>query len=278
MNALAQASLSQPYWSDVRRIIAPMLDEILTQVAIAYNLSERSLRSVVLLHLPQFSFEHLNNKLFLHNEVVDIAQQIKLQQHGFEDWANRQTIDSFKTADFRTTLVSEQIAQDLLVRFHYLRSAHAGESIGIYRKSDAIPTALVTMSPMNVTVLQQYVPGNEMNDARLLSRMFAFEWAPRNSISYLLGQVTRWMKLHHPHVHTFLTFVNPNVEFTGSSYRASNWGLVGSYPAQYRYFEGKYISARMFYGLRQNALSSVQVSFAQYDLQPLEVWAYYIRK
>jgi hypothetical protein len=278
LNALAQASLSQPRWSDVRQFIAPMFDEILSHVAATHHLSERSLRSVVLLHLPQFSFERLNNKLFLYNEVENIAQWIKQKQCGFENWVTRREIEPFHAGNFRTALVSEQTAQDLHTRFHYLHSAHAGESIGIYHQSDSVPTALVTISAMNVTVLQQYVPKGDIENARLLSRMFAFEWAPRNSISYLLGQVTRWMRQHQPSVHTFLTFVNPNVEFTGSSYRASNWELVGNYPTQYRYFDGKYISGRMFYELRQNALSSVQVSSAEYDLKPLEVWAYRIRK
>jgi hypothetical protein len=67
------------------------------------------------------------------------------------------------------------------------------------------------------------------------------------------------------------------VEFSGSSYRASNWELVGTHPTHYRYFEGTYISARAFYELAKTA-GMPPISMSRYELEPLEIWAYRFRR
>src|SRR5579864_3508232 len=43
----------------------------------------------------------------------------------------------------------------------------------------------------------------------------------------------------------FLTYVNPNMGFTGSSYRASGWTQIGMEPGTtYRYIDDRYITDR----------------------------------
>jgi hypothetical protein len=79
--------------------------------------------------------------------------------------------------------------------------------------------------------------------ARVVSRVFVFEGAPRNSISYLLSRVAR--EERHLGVTDLLTYVNPNMMFSGSSYRASGWRQLGSEPGTtYRYLDGRYITDR----------------------------------
>ena len=42
-----------------------------------------------------------------------------------------------------------------------------------------------------------------------------------------------------------LTYVNPNMGFTGSSYRASGWCLLGTEPGtSYRYLDHRYVTDR----------------------------------
>jgi hypothetical protein len=47
----------------------------------------------------------------------------------------------------------------------------------------------------------------------------------------------------------FVTYVNPNMGFTGSSYRASGWHLLGVEPGTtYRYIDDRYITDRELSG------------------------------
>jgi hypothetical protein len=46
-------------------------------------------------------------------------------------------------------------------------------------------------------------------------------------------------------VSDYVTYVNPNMGFTGSSYRASGWHLLGTEPGTtYRYLDERYITDR----------------------------------
>jgi hypothetical protein len=115
--------------------------------------------------------------------------------------------------------------------------------------------------------------------SRVLSRVFAFPHVPPNAISTLLSRIARKQKLLG--VDLLLTYVNPNVGFTGASYRASNWTLIGGEPIHaYCYVDERYITnreldrkfgshdpARLSYLLGPRFASSVMV------LSPLLVFA-----
>lgn len=81
------------------------------------------------------------------------------------------------------------------------------------------------------------------DSARVVSRVFAFEGAPKNSISYLLSRAAREESLLG--TTELVTYVNPNMGFTGSSYRASGWDLLGTEPGTtYRYLDERYVTDR----------------------------------
>ena len=76
-----------------------------------------------------------------------------------------------------------------------------------------------------------------------MSRVFVFEGAPRNLISYLLSRAARAER--RLGVTDFVTYVNPNMGFTGRSYRASGWQLLGNEPGTtYRYLDSRYVTDR----------------------------------
>jgi hypothetical protein len=79
--------------------------------------------------------------------------------------------------------------------------------------------------------------------SRVLSRVFAFPRTPPNALSTLLSRVAKQQKLLG--VELLLTYVNPNVGFTGVSYRASNWTPMGSERVEaYYYVDERYITNR----------------------------------
>lgn len=119
---------------------------------------------------------------------------------------------------------------------------------------------------------------NSIGLARVVSRVFAFEGAPKNSISYLLSRVARAERRRG--VTDLLTYVNPNMGFTGNSYRASGWRLLGKETGTtYRYLDGRYITDRRLeaeFGKHNDRtyqkLLGARFSFSTMPLAPLLVF------
>jgi len=129
--------------------------------------------------------------------------------------------------------------------FHYLRSPRIdSRAYGLSTRSGHL-VALCVTSPLDVVGLEALLEarGRFSKSARVVSRVFVFEGAPKNSISYMLSRAADEERQFG--VTDFVTYVNPNMGFTGSSYRASGWQLLGSEPGtKYRYFEDRYTTDR----------------------------------
>lgn len=136
-------------------------------------------------------------------------------------------------------------ARDVMQRFHYLRSPRTdSRAYGLSTGSGQL-VALCVSSPLDVDGLRELLAsrGRPTELARVVSRVFAFEGAPKNSISYMLSRAAR--EERRVGVTDFVTYVNPSMGFTGSSYRASNWHLLGIEPGtKYRYVDGRYTTDR----------------------------------
>jgi hypothetical protein len=136
-------------------------------------------------------------------------------------------------------------ANDVMQRFHYLRSPRTdGRAYGLSTAGGRL-VALCVSSPLDVAHLEELLTaaGRLPESARCISRVFAFEGAPVNCISYLLSRVGKAER--RLGVTDFVTYVNPNMGFTGISYRASGWQLLGDEPGtRYRYLDGRYTTDR----------------------------------
>jgi hypothetical protein len=141
--------------------------------------------------------------------------------------------------------VDSATANDVMERFHYLRSPRTdGRAYGLKTKADRL-VALCVLSPLDVPRLHDLLSdhGRSGDRARVVSRVFVFEGAPANSISFLLSRATRAERLHG--ATDFVTYVNPNMGFAGSSYRASGWQQLGDEPGTtYRYVDNRYRTDR----------------------------------
>jgi hypothetical protein len=169
----------------------------------------------------------------------DLAQELPV---GAE-WVVPAGVSSPRSLHFHA--LDPAIAYDVTERFHYLRSPRTdGRAYGLSTATGQL-IALCVSSPLDVAHLCDLLMsrGRSSELARVVSRVFVFEGAPSNSISHLLSRAARAER--GLGVTDFVTYVNPNMGFTGSSYRASGWQLLGHEPGTtYRYLDARYVTDR----------------------------------
>ncbi|MBV9225155.1 MAG: hypothetical protein JOY85_14070 [Acidobacteriaceae bacterium] len=154
--------------------------------------------------------------------------------------------------------ISSDLADNVTRRFHYLRSPRRDSHAYGLLTPDGNLVTLAVVSGLDVPYLQFLlsIQNRPAISARVVSRVFAFEGAPLNSISYLLSRCA--VKERAGGASDLLTYVNPNLGFTGVSYRASGWSLLGEEPVtRYCYLDSRYITDREL-ALRFGALSDAE--------------------
>src|SRR5205823_2824914 len=112
--------------------------------------------------------------------------------------------------------VSDEVARPILDRFHYLLSFRGDTNFfGLtVRTGGRWPVAIVSLSPFDLSNIlpDESVAGPGLEGkALVLSRVFGFPAAPRNSLSFLLARVRRWLAFNRPEVEILVTYCNPNV-------------------------------------------------------------------
>jgi len=96
-----------------------------------------------------------------------------------------------------------------------------------------------------------------------------------------MSRVRALLRRIEPHVSLLLTYLNPNVGFTGASYKADNWVLFGEEnDTRYLYLDGDYKTDRFFWERFGSSNFEVltrmlgeRVTRSSYSLAPLQVFA-----
>lgn len=219
---------------------APALRDLVSGIAAAAGCPERPLHLQALLQLPQVADGYGDVAMSV---VEELMTELARELPPAPLWAVACQAGSPRSLQFGEISASE--ARSVTDDFHYLRSTRDdGRAYGSVTPGGGLVAMCVT-SPLDVPHLEAMLAGvsGPRRSPRVLSRVFAFEGAPRNTISHLLSQVCQAER--RLGVTDMLTYVNPNMGFTGSSYRASGWCLLGTEPGtSYRYLDHRYVTDR----------------------------------
>lgn len=218
----------------------PLLSNYVESTAYAADRPARPLHLQALLQLPRLADTRgLVAGSIVGSLLAELAQELPERAQ----WIVRD--GGLSPRLFRFHEVEAARARDVLQRFHYLRSPRTdGRAYGLSTNGGRL-VALCVSSPLDVSTLRELLSshGRPTECARVVSRVFVFEGAPKNSISYMLSQAAR--EERRLGVTDLVTYVNPNMGFTGSSYRASSWQLLGiETGTKYRYVDGRYTTDR----------------------------------
>lgn len=78
------------------------------------------------------------------------------------------------------------------------------------------------------TANQRRLCGEEYTERMLeLNRLFIFDWAGRNSESWLIGQSFKYLERHHSQYTVLLSYADEGQNHKGLIYRATNWLYTG---------------------------------------------------
>jgi hypothetical protein len=256
-------------FADVLGEISPGIASAVAECAAETGVPERDLTTRLLLHLPRMSEYELHAPDAVLREAFRLAEKIRLVRAGHSEWVARPKIEQLCKGEISFRVCEEEIAQEIYRGFHYIGSPREGCHFGLFHRDDEIPMALVTASPLDVQYLERAIEA-PAESVLMVSRVYAFDWAPRNSISCLLSQFVNWVRAFRPEIRCLVTYVNPNLAFTGAAFRASNWRHFTTHATVYRYLDRDYISHRTYGALTSGERSRVTES--QFGLKPLDVY------
>ena len=221
---------------------------LVRDAAIKHGVEPRALAVRTLLHLPrvagfkgQLSLRQIQAELGARMEELldDQAKLERLMPAGV-----------FKLQDLQFVAeYSSDNAEQIFTHLHYLRSSRPGALN--YALVDPVygqPISLCSVSPLEWRRVGRQITtqfGVPMDAVWDISRVYSFDVAPPNAISYLLARVRSDIRRRRADVQLLSTAVDPNLGFTGSSYLAANWQRWMTIKARpYMYYRGGYVTPR----------------------------------
>jgi hypothetical protein len=218
----------------------PDLLKCVESIARRANRPFRPLKLQTLLHLPGLAG---SSGIVARVTAASLIEELAHELPALPRWKTG-TAEVDSPRDLQFVEVGTDEARHIMGTFHYLRSPRTdGRAYGLSTASGAV-IALAVSSPLDVEGISTLLRNaKRLGRARVISRLFVFEDAPKNSISYLLARASAHERCFD--TTDLVTYVNPNMGFTGVSYRASGWTILGSEPGtRYKYVDGRYITDR----------------------------------
>jgi hypothetical protein len=229
------------------------------------ELDHRALSVRTLLHLPRVA----NARGYVSRTQVDREFFFTGRQLRKDMNAARAMISAGQPelGELEFTVIPQAQAEAIFSKLHYLRSGRPNSlNFALLDRGDRLPITLCSVSPLewqriaSQIQLRFEVPAHKIWD---ISRVYSRNGAPPNAISYLLSRVRSALRQSDHNIELFITAVDTNLGFLGSSYRAANWQQWFTVQARpYLYYERRYISPRQ---LRQefgtSSLTELQLKY-----------------
>ncbi len=255
-------------------------DRLVTAAGSRDGVSSRALRLQALLHLPRIaSSSGTVPAPVAAGEIDRLAALLAAETEPWRELAASPRRPPQSPKELEVVPLPSEEARVIQEHFHYLRSWRP-DTLPFGACFNGRVAALASVAPLDVApIIASLPPGLDAEDLAVVARVFAFDWAPRNTITYLLARVARILAEHPKRM--LLTYLNPNLGFTGASYKAANWTLYAHESGtRYAYLDRDYITDRKLrerYAtadpVRLQALLGSRIAFSTMPLRPLELYA-----
>lgn len=220
---------------------------LVKETAHRVGVAPRALAVRTLLQLPRVA----SHKGWISRWQVQRELRISAERLRSDELAARSCVpfEKFQLHDLIFQEIDTARALPVLTWLHYLRSARPGSRhFALVDPIDGLPVTLCSMSPLEWKCVGSRLWSQfaiSPDRAWDVSRVYSVDLAPANAISLLLSRVRKYVRHNMFPVDLLVTAVDPNLGFTGSSYRASNWQQWMTIRARpYLYEHGRYVSPR----------------------------------
>jgi hypothetical protein len=248
------------------------------------RIDELSLRANVLLHLPRIIKEALPALTAYEHELWLIGKELEERQRPYLDWAEPPKQDVPELRDYRLVELSDEQAQVFHERFHYVGSYRRNSvNFGLVIPQDNKVACMASFNSFDIANLTTKVAAiAKPENVLVLSRSFAFRWAPCNAFSYMLRRALKVLRSRNRDLQAMVTYINPNLGFTGAQFNPLIWKpLALERGTSYSYVDGKYTTVRelisRFGTFERRVLAEMLGSryvTSSIELEPLKVLIY----
>ena len=228
----------------------------------------RTVRSRTLLNLLRFDVARVSDVLLIDDEVRNTVEWAATRCAN-ERWRlagpGCDRLEA-KTASFHR--VEAGTASHIIEAFHFLGYARAEQYFGVSIRSGGTwhLAAVTSLAAFDLEYLRPLF-GSAADDALVITRLYSMPWAPRNTLTYLLGSLRQHLRTTAPRT-TLVTFCNPNAGHRGTTYDAAGWRLFARQRQRRLYYvDGQYVSVRQAQSL--SAASGARLAVSRQPLQDL---------
>jgi hypothetical protein len=269
-------ALAQPFTDDVRRQASRL------------TIPVRDLELQLLLHLPGWIGQGTPDGAPSGDLTARLAKETACLIEPYRSLLTPPADPPTSPLETPLVVVDEEEARIIFENFHYLRSFRQESThLGLRLPGGGRLMALLTLSDFDLPGIGEALPeAIHPAEIAVVSRIYSFEWAPANTLSHLLAGASKWAKQARPDTKTLLTYVDPNMGFTGASYRAANWIRVGrEWGTRYAYLDGHFVTERALtahFGTADPLTLSRRLGdrlrLSNIDLLPLSVYGHLVTK
>src|SRR5882724_2363942 len=206
-----------------------------------------TLRSQLLLHLPRLvTADDLPSERDIQREILAVSDFLEESQRPYAQWL-KQPERTIALGDLEFVSLDADIAKIYHESLHYVGSYRPGHHFAFRDKSSGRIVCIGSVASFDLKHAEEKIaPHVDPRSVLMLSRFFAFRWAPQNTFSHFHGKL-RLQLMKEFDTKLLFSFINPNVGFNGSSHKGAHWmPFALEEGAQYMYLDGRYRTMRFF--------------------------------
>jgi hypothetical protein len=222
-------------------------NDLVAETAVNVGVTPRALAVRALLHLPRVACQ--TGWVIRSQAQEELRISAERLRSDVRETSRHVPRKRFALRQLAFEEIDSSRALPLLKSLHYLRSVREeSRYFALVDPIDRLPVSLCSISPLEWKRVASHITAQfdiPRGGAWDVSRVYSTDNAPRNAISALLSRVRTYVRRHVSTVDVLVTAVDPNLGFTGCSYRAANWQQwmsVGARP--YLYENRYYVSPR----------------------------------
>jgi hypothetical protein len=220
---------------------------LVSETALRVGVEPRALAVRALLHLPRVaSDEGWVTRWQAEREVRISAERLRSEARAARAYL---PVDRFPLCDLVFEEIDSSRAAPVITSLHYLRSVRPGSRyFALVDPVKKRPVSICAISPLQWKCVAREIWAQfaiSPDQAWDVSRVYSVKDAPLNAISSLLSKVRTHARHSVSSAALLITAVDPNLGFTGASFRAANWQQWMTVRARpYLYEDGFYVTPR----------------------------------